>query len=150
MSILPVRNYITVPCPREIVVHHPEVMWTQGTQGWSGIISVFSRTGMPFLLLKASLEWLTRLGPLFLALRAPGPSFMLQHSMKFYQLIPPLLLQTVSCLLIECDMGRRMAGWDNGYQTLSKLQLSPQNRMKCLRTHTFGVRKRKDLCILQF
>ena len=81
---------------------------------------------MPFfLLLKASLEWLSRLGPLLLALRAPGPSFMLQHNMRFYQLIPPLLLQTVSYLLIEYDMGRRMAGWDNGYQTLFKPQLNP-------------------------
>jgi len=126
LSILTVRNYITVPCPREIVVPHPEVMWTQGAQGWRGIISIFSRRGMPFfLLLKASLEWLTRLGSLLLALRAPGPSFMLQHKMRFYQLIPPLLLQTVSYLLTEYDMGRRMAGWDNGYQTLFKPQLNP-------------------------
>ena len=126
-------------------------MGTQGAQEWRGTIS----RDMPFFLpLKSSLEWLTTLGPLLCALRAPWAFlYARRHHVGFYLLIAPLLLQTVSYLrqemdltngtrmLIEYDVGRRMDGWNDEYQTLFKSQPSPQTRRKCLRNVLWGKKK---------
>lgn len=79
--------------------------------------------------------------------------------MGFYLLTPPLLLQTVSYLrqemdltngtrmLIEYDVGRRMDGWNDEYQSSFKSQPSPQTRRKCLRSVLWGKEKNKQTWI---
>ena len=44
-------------------------------------------------------------------------------------------------MLIEYDVGRRMDGWNDEYQTLFKSQPSPQTRRKCLRNVLWGKKK---------